>query len=108
MPLANTYKELITTCGLWRWDQPVFPKVWTTSTQSHDTINSMIPKCDKGPGSKTEDTFVRSSAAVYLTFAAAGGNTNSSVQMRYEDENIRLMQKMMAALYNMSVPAVNR
>jgi len=28
--------------------------------------------------------------------------------MRYEDENIWLTQKMMATLYNVSVPAINQ
>jgi hypothetical protein len=53
-------------------------------------------------------SLVRSSAAEYLTFVAAGGGTESSVEMRYEDENIWLTQKMMAVLYDVSVPAVNQ
>ena len=40
--------------------------------------------------------------------AAAGGESESSVEMRYEDENIWLTQKMMAALYDVSVPAINQ
>jgi hypothetical protein len=51
---------------------------------------------------------VRSSAAEYLTFVAAGGGSDASVEMRYEDENIWLTQKMMAALYDVSVPAINQ
>ncbi len=51
---------------------------------------------------------VRSSAAEYLTFAAAGGGSETSVEMRYEDENIWLTQKMMAVLYDVSVPAINQ
>ena len=51
---------------------------------------------------------IRSSAAEYLTFVAATGDTEESVEMRYEDENIWLTQKMMAALYNVSVSAVNQ
>lgn len=53
-------------------------------------------------------TIVRSSAAEYLTFVAAGGGSDASVEMRYEDENIWLTQKMMATLYNVSVPAINQ
>lgn len=53
-------------------------------------------------------SLVRSSAAEYLTFVAAGGNSEASVEMRYEDENIWLTQKMMAALYDVSVPAINQ
>jgi hypothetical protein len=51
---------------------------------------------------------VRSSAAEYLTFVAAGGRSEASIEMRYEDENIWLTQKMMAALYDVSVPAINQ
>ena len=46
-----------------------------------------------------ETSIVRSSAAEYLTFVAAGGNSEASVEMRYEDENIWLTQKMMSELY---------
>ncbi len=51
---------------------------------------------------------IRSSAAEYLTFVAAIGNSENSVEMRYEDENIWLTQKMMATLYDVSVSAVNQ
>ena len=57
---------------------------------------------------KKETSIVRSSAAEYLTFVAAGGNSETSVEMRYEDENIWLTQKMMAALYDVSVSAINQ
>ena len=49
-----------------------------------------------------------SSAAEYLTFVAATGGEDESVEMRYEDENIWLTQKMMATLYDVSVPAINQ
>lgn len=57
---------------------------------------------------KEEASVVRSSAAEYLTFVAAGGSSDTSVEMRYEDENIWLTQKMMATLYDVSVPAVSQ
>ena len=57
---------------------------------------------------KKETAIVRSSAAEYLTFVAAGGGSEASVEMRYEDENIWLTQKMMATLYDVSVPAINQ
>ena len=57
---------------------------------------------------KTEVSQVRSSAAEYLTFVAAGGDSEASVEMRYEDEDIWLTQKMMAALYDVSIPAINQ
>ena len=42
---------------------------------------------------------IRSSAAEYLTFVAATGGSNESVEVRYEDENIWITQKMLAVLY---------
>ena len=45
-----------------------------------------------------EVSIVRSSAAEYLTFIAPVGKSETSVEMRYEDENIWLTQKMMATL----------
>lgn len=50
---------------------------------------------------------IRSSAAEYLTFVAATGDQGNSVEMRYEDENIWLTQKMMAVLYDVEVPTIN-
>lgn len=51
---------------------------------------------------------IRSSAAGYLTFVAATGDGADSIEMRYEDENIWLTQKMMATLYDVSVSAINQ
>lgn len=50
---------------------------------------------------------IRSSAAEYLTYIAATGDNSQSFEMRYEDENIWLTQKMMATLYDVSVSAIN-
>ena len=60
------------------------------------------------PKKNTKASLVRSSAAEYLTFLAAGGDSGVSIEMRYEDENIWLTQKMMAALYDVSIPAINQ
>ena len=57
---------------------------------------------------KKQTALVRSSVAEYLTFVAATGEQAQSVEMRYEDENIWLTQKMMATLYDVSVPAINQ
>ena len=46
-----------------------------------------------------EKSIIRSSAAEYLTYVASTGETQESIEMRYEDENIWLTQKMMATLY---------
>ncbi len=56
---------------------------------------------------KNEISIVRSSAAEYLTFVASTGNSEDSVEMRYEDENIWLTQKMMAVLYGVSLSTIN-
>ena len=55
---------------------------------------------------KNGEVLVRSSAAEYLTYVACVGEQQDSVEMRYEDENIWLTQKMMATLYGVSVPTV--
>ncbi|MCD8214130.1 MAG: virulence RhuM family protein [Clostridiales bacterium] len=57
---------------------------------------------------KKEIKSIRSSAAEYLTFVAATGDSRESIEMRYEDENIWLTQKMMAELYDVSVAAINQ
>ncbi|MDR2591799.1 MAG: virulence RhuM family protein [Chitinispirillales bacterium] len=51
---------------------------------------------------------IRSSAAEYLTFAAATGDKPANIEMRYQDENIWLTQKMMAALYDVSVQNIGQ
>ncbi|MCE2706469.1 MAG: virulence RhuM family protein [Proteobacteria bacterium] len=50
---------------------------------------------------------IRSSAAEYLTFIASTGNDEISIEMRYEDENIWLTQKMMAEIYDVDVRTIN-
>lgn len=58
------------------------------------------------PKNKDEIT-IHSSAAEYLTYVAAVGDHADSIEMRYEDENIWLTQKMMAVLYDVDVRTVN-
>ena len=55
---------------------------------------------------KTEIT-MRSSAAEYLTYVATVGEQQDSIEMRYEDENIWLTQKLMATLYDVDVRTIN-
>ena len=50
---------------------------------------------------------IRSFAAEYLTFIAVAGNSEQSFEMRYEDENIWLTQKMMATVYDVDVRTIN-
>lgn len=51
---------------------------------------------------------IRSSAVEYLTYVAAHGENENTIEIRYENENIWLTQKMMAALYDVSVAAINQ
>lgn len=50
---------------------------------------------------------IRSSASEYLTYIASMGEEASSVEVRYEDENIWITQKMLAILYDVDVRKVN-
>ena len=56
---------------------------------------------------KKDEITIRSSAAEYLTYVAAVGDQQDSIEMRYEDENIWLTQKMMATLYDVGLPTIN-
>ncbi len=56
---------------------------------------------------KGNELTIRSSAAEYLTFVASTGDSTESIEMRYEDENIWLTQKMMAELYGVDVRTIN-
>ena len=55
---------------------------------------------------KNLDKLIRSSAAEYLTYVAAAGE--NGVELRYEDENIWLTQKMLSVLYGVSKSAINQ
>ena len=63
-----------------------------------------VPKMAK----KKNEISIRSSVAEYLTYVASVGDQADSVEIRYEEENIWLTQKMMATLYDVSVPAINQ
>ena len=54
-----------------------------------------------------QEQAIRSSAAEYLTFVAATGDSTESMEMRYEDENIWLTQRMMSTLYDVGLPTIN-
>ena len=56
---------------------------------------------------KKDEITIRSSAAEYLTYIASVGDQQDSIEMRYEDENIWLTQKMMATLYDVGLPTIN-
>ena len=50
---------------------------------------------------------VKSSAAEYLTFVASSGEQATTLELRYEDENIWLTQRLMAVLYDVDVRTIN-
>ena len=54
-----------------------------------------------------DEITVHSSAAEYLTYVASVGDQADSIEMRYENENIWLTQKMMATLYDIDVRTIN-
>lgn len=57
---------------------------------------------------KSSQQIIQSSTAQYLTFVSATGDDPASIEVRYEDENIWMTQKMMAELYGVSIPAINQ
>ena len=57
---------------------------------------------------KKNEITIRSSAAEYLTYVAAVGDTPESIEVRYEDENIWLTQKMLATVYGVTTSAINQ
>ena len=56
---------------------------------------------------KKNEVTIRSSAAEYLTYVAATGDTAEGIEIRYEDENIWLTQKMLSILYDIDVRTIN-
>ena len=56
---------------------------------------------------KKNEIKIRSSAAEYLTYVAAIGDNPESIEVRYEDENIWLTQKMLATVYEVDVRTIN-
>ena len=49
----------------------------------------------------------KSSAAQFITYIASTGASNEKYELRYEDENIWMSQKMLAAVYGVEVNSVN-
>jgi hypothetical protein len=57
--------------------------------------------------SERENAKLTSGVTEYLTYIAATGDSETSVEMRYENENVWLTQKMMAELYGVNIRTVN-
>jgi hypothetical protein len=61
-----------------------------------------------GGKKKKDEIAIHSGAAEYLTYVAAAGDDERSYEMRYEDENVWLTQRMLAALYDVSVQNIGQ
>ena len=89
-----------------------FSKSYWISSKTSNITQSYISNTNHYEGSdivkKKNDIAIRSSAAEYLTYIAATGDDSKSFEMRYEEENIWLTQKMLATLYDVSVSAINQ
>ena len=57
---------------------------------------------------KSSAELIQASTAQYLTFVSASGDDSDSIEVRYEDENIWMTQKMMAEMYGVSVQAIQQ
>jgi hypothetical protein len=57
--------------------------------------------------SKNNQITIRSSAAEYLTFVASTSAINENIEVRYEDENLWLTQKLISNLYGVEVNTIN-
>lgn len=57
---------------------------------------------------KKKEITIRSGAAEYLSYVASVGDQPLSVELRYEDENIWLTQRLMAELYGVTVSDINQ
>lgn len=75
-------------------------EIYLQQTNAEETMGKQNERTD-------QEKMLRSSAAEYLTYVASTGDQKDSVEMRYEDENIWLTQKMMAALYDVDVRTIN-
>lgn len=49
----------------------------------------------------------KSSAAQFLTYIASVGASNEKFELRYEDENIWMSQKLLAAVYGVEIPNIS-
>ncbi len=56
---------------------------------------------------KKEQVSIRSTAAEYLCYVASTGDDGKKIEIRYEDENVWLTQRLMAELYDVEVPTIN-
>ncbi len=67
----------------------------------------MNERDDRKASGQGQQVSTRSSAAEYLTYVSSLGEAAVQVEMRYEDENIWLTQRLMAQLYDVDVRTIN-
>ncbi len=67
----------------------------------------MKKRGEQGGSRKPQQVSIRSGAAEYLTYVSSLGESAVQVEMRYEDENIWLTQRLMALLYDVDVRTIN-
>lgn len=60
-----------------------------------------------GKQNNKQEITVRSSAAEYLSYVASVGDDESQIEIRYQDENIWLTQKLMGMLYGVETHTIN-
>ena len=56
---------------------------------------------------RNEDISIRSSAGEYLSYVASTGNGDVNMDVLYFEESIWMTQKMMAIMYDVTVPTIN-
>lgn len=56
---------------------------------------------------RKEDISIRSSAGEYLSYVASTGNGDVNMDVLYFEESIWMTQKMMAIMYDVTVPTIN-
>ena len=64
-----------------------------------------MPRKKKSSAIKSADP-QKSSAAQFLTYVASTGVVDEKFEIRYEDENIWMSQKMLAAVYGVEIPNI--
>ena len=104
--VGRQWKFKVTEVDEWIRSGGAADKPGTDAADEVDGENEQLEALKVAKKKNTEIT-IRSSAAEYLTFVAATGDSDQSFEMRYEDENVWLTQKMIAVLYEVEVHTIN-
>ena len=65
-----------------------------------------MPRKKKGKNNRDLEP-QKSSAAQFLTYVASTGADSEKYEIRYEDENIWMSQKMLAQVYGIEINSIN-